>query len=103
MTVCHFGHSVLPTRTATGPPSVCPWRTPPVSSTSSASKLMRAATPITKSPPGQVVGQIAGRDLHTGRQAVQDRNERGAMRFAGGQVTQHVRQSLRTARCRPRR
>jgi hypothetical protein len=45
ITVCHLGHSVLPTRIATGPPIVRPCRTPPVSSTSSASNDMRAPRP----------------------------------------------------------
>src|SRR6266542_3499739 len=45
MTVSHLGHSELPTRIATGLPSVTPCRTPPTSSTSSCSKLMRAPRP----------------------------------------------------------
>ena len=45
ITVSHFGHSVLPTRTATGPPMVSPCRTPPVSSTSSCSNFIRAPRP----------------------------------------------------------
>ncbi len=45
MTVSHLGHSVLPTRMATGPPSVTPCRTPPVSSTSSCSNFIRAPRP----------------------------------------------------------
>ena len=45
MTCSHFGHSVLPIRTATGPPWVRPCRTPPSSSTSSRSKVIRAPLP----------------------------------------------------------
>ncbi len=45
MTCCHFGHSVLPIRMATGPPWVSPCRTPPSSSTSSRSKVIRAPRP----------------------------------------------------------
>ncbi len=45
ITVSHLGHSLLPTRMATGPPMVTPWRTPPVSSTSSASNFIRAPRP----------------------------------------------------------
>ena len=45
MTVSHLGHSVLPTRIATGPPRVTPCRTPPVSSTSSCSNFIRAPRP----------------------------------------------------------
>ena len=45
MTVLHFGHSVFPTRIATGDPRVRPWRTPPRNSTSSCSNLIRAPRP----------------------------------------------------------
>ena len=45
ITFSHFGHSVLPIRIATGPPSVRPCRTPPSRSTSSRSKLIRAPRP----------------------------------------------------------
>jgi len=45
ITVCHFGHSLLPTRIAIGLPSVTPCRMPPTISTSSRSKLMRAPRP----------------------------------------------------------
>ncbi len=45
MTVSHFGHSELPTRMATGLPSVTPWRTPPRISTSSCSNDIRAPRP----------------------------------------------------------
>ena len=45
MTVSHLGHSVLPTRMATGLPSVRPCRTPPVISTSSCSNFIRAPRP----------------------------------------------------------
>ena len=45
ITVSHFGHSVLATRIATGPPSVRPCRVPPVISTSSCSNFIRAPRP----------------------------------------------------------
>src|SRR5215472_3638613 len=45
MTVAHLGHSVLPMRMATGPPSVRPCLTPPVSSASSCSNFIRAPRP----------------------------------------------------------
>ena len=45
ITVSHFGHSVLPMRTATGPPWVTPCRTPPMTSSSSASNFIRAPRP----------------------------------------------------------
>ena len=45
MTVSHFGHSVFAILIATGPPSVRPCRTPPVSSTSSRSNVIRAPRP----------------------------------------------------------
>ena len=44
--VSHFGHSaLLPTRIATGPPWVSPWRTPPRICTSSCSNFIRAPRP----------------------------------------------------------
>jgi hypothetical protein len=45
MTVCHLGHSELPTRIATGLPSVTPCRTPPTISISSRSNDIRAPRP----------------------------------------------------------
>ena len=45
MTFSHLGHSVLPTWMATGPPWVSPWRTPPMTVTSSASNFIRAPRP----------------------------------------------------------
>ena len=45
ITVCHLGHSLLPTRIAMGDPSVTPCRTPPRNSTSSRSKDIRAPRP----------------------------------------------------------
>src|SRR5690606_1591026 len=45
MTCSHLGHSVLATCTATAPPMVRPWRTPPTNVTSSASNFMRAPRP----------------------------------------------------------
>ena len=45
ITVCHFGHSELPTRTAIGDPRVSPCRTPPRNSTSSCSNFIRAPRP----------------------------------------------------------
>jgi len=45
MTVSHLGHSVFAILIATGPPSVRPCRTPPVSSTSSCSNVIRAPRP----------------------------------------------------------
>ncbi len=45
MTVSHLGHSVLATLMASGPPSVRPCLTPPVSSTSSRSNVIRAPRP----------------------------------------------------------
>jgi hypothetical protein len=50
----HFGHSVLPTRTATGEPIVTPWRTPPVSSTSSRSNFI-ARRAVARASPGKGV------------------------------------------------
>src|SRR5580698_862739 len=45
ITVSHLGHSVLAIRTATGPPSVTPCRTPPVISAASCSNFIRAPRP----------------------------------------------------------
>ena len=45
ITVSHFGHSLLPMRIATGPPWVSPCRTPPMTSSSSASNFIRAPRP----------------------------------------------------------
>jgi hypothetical protein len=45
MTFSHFGHSVLPTLMATGPPWDSPWRTPPTMVTSSCSNFIRAPRP----------------------------------------------------------
>ena len=45
MTVSHFGHSVLPIRTAIGPPCVRPCRMPPITSSSSASNAIRGLRP----------------------------------------------------------
>jgi hypothetical protein len=45
ITVSHLGHSVLPIRIATGPPSVRPCRTPAVISASSCSNFIRAPRP----------------------------------------------------------
>ena len=45
ITVSHFGHSVLPIRTATGPPCVLPCRMPPITSSSSASNAIRGLRP----------------------------------------------------------
>ena len=45
MTVSHLGHSVFAILIATGPPSVRPCLTPPVSSTSSRSNVIRAPRP----------------------------------------------------------
>ena len=45
ITCSHLGHSVLPMVRATGPPWVCPCRTPPVRVTSSASNFIRAPRP----------------------------------------------------------
>ena len=45
ITFSHLGHSVLPTMSATGPPWVSPWRTPPVIVTSSCSNFIRAPRP----------------------------------------------------------
>ena len=45
MTCSHLGHSLLPIRRATGLPIDTPCRRPPITSSSSASKLMRAPRP----------------------------------------------------------
>ena len=45
ITCSHFGHSVLPTMTATGEPRVRPCRTPPRKVTSSRSNFIRAPRP----------------------------------------------------------
>ena len=45
MTSCHFGHSVLPMRSAMGLPRLSPWRTPPEIASSSCSNFMRAPRP----------------------------------------------------------
>ena len=45
ITVSHFGHSLLPTSIATGPPMVSPWRTPATIRTASCSNFMRAPRP----------------------------------------------------------
>lgn len=45
MTCSHLGHSLFPIRIATGPPWVRPCRTPPITSSSSASKFIRGLRP----------------------------------------------------------
>jgi hypothetical protein len=45
ITVCHFGHSLLPIMIASGEPRLEPWRTPPRKVTASCSKAIRAPRP----------------------------------------------------------
>jgi len=45
MTSVHFGHSVLPTRSAIGLPMLKPWRTPAERVSSSSSNFMREPRP----------------------------------------------------------
>ena len=73
MTVDHFGHSVLPTWIAMGPPCVRPCRTPPVSVTSSCSKDIRAPRPWPEAAAGELQVDVGGLHLDPGGQPLEDR------------------------------
>ena len=84
----HFGHSVLPIRSAIGLPSVCPWRTPPRSQLV-CFELHARATAIAKLASGEVGLDRGARDGDAGRQALHDGDEFGAVRFAGREHAEH--------------
>ena len=90
ITVSHFGHSVLPTRIATGPPMRQPVpdaaeraRPRPARTSSGRRGRSRAgAGPARRRPTWST--------SHAGRQPLDDRDQGGAVRLPGGQPAQHV-------------
>ena len=90
MTVDHFGHSVLPTRIAIGPPCVRPCRTPPVRVTSSCSKDIRAPRPCPSRRRASWVSMSEVCTSTPGGQTLEDRGELLAVGLTCGQPAQHA-------------
>ena len=77
ITVCHFGHSVLPTRIATGLPSVS--AVPQAADDLDLVLLERhpRAPAVAEPAPGQLAGDLRGGHLDPGGHALQHRDEGG--------------------------
>ena len=89
ITVSHFGHSVLPIRMATGPPSVAP--VPDAAEQLDLVPLERhpGAAAVAGAPAGERVGDVVGGDPDAGRQPLQHGDQRRAVRLPCGQPAQH--------------
>ena len=79
---------------ATGDPSVRPWRTPPISVSSSSSKRWRGPAPVAEAPPGQLALDVLDGDGQPRRQSLDDHHERLAVGLARREVPQHRRGTL---------
>ena len=89
---CHLSlrnHSVFLISIATGEPSVRPWRTPPISVSSSCSNFWRGPAAVAEPAAGHLGLDVLDRDLQPGRQPLDDDDERLAVRFAGGEEAEH--------------
>ena len=90
MTSCHFGHSVLPMRSAMGLPRLSPWRTPPEIASSSCSNFMRGTAAVAELAAREVGADGVERDGDTGGKTLEDRDELRAVRLSGSEPTEHA-------------
>ena len=104
MTVCHFGHSLLPTRIATGLPRVRPCRSAAEDLDLVLLEAHPGAPAVAEPAAGQLAAIVGARQLDPGGHALQDRDERRAVRLTCGQPAQHAGKSVtRTALTQPPR
>jgi len=85
----HFGHSEFPISMATGAPRVRPWRTPPNSVSSSASKNASSVPAEAEAPTGQFVRDVLIGDGEPRWKALDDDHEGFAVGLSGSQETKH--------------
>src|ERR1022692_3726650 len=82
ITPSHFGHSVLATRMATGPPTAGDLGLVLL-------ELHPCATAVSGPPPGERHRYVGRAYPHSGGHPLADRDERPAVRFSRGEPAQH--------------
>ena len=87
---CQFSQSLFGISSAIGAPVVTPWRTPLSGSARSDSISHAAAAAVAGLAAAQLGGDRVEVDREAGRHAFEDRDERLAVRLAGGEKSQHA-------------
>ena len=90
ITVVHFGHSLLPMRTAMGEPSVSAVAQATEELDLVLLELHPRTAAVAEAPPGQGGLQVLRADLDAGGQALDHGDECGPVRLTGRQPTQHA-------------
>ncbi len=89
ITSTHFGHSVLPIRSAIGLPRLRPWRDAPRDREFVLLELHARAAAVAELAAGEIGLDGVARHGDARGQALHDRDEFGAVRFAGSEHTEH--------------
>ena len=90
ITVSHFGHSVLPTSIAIGPPSVTPCRTPAEHRDLVLLELHPGAAAVAEPAAGQLPRDLVGGDVDAGDHAFDHGHQRAAVGFTSSGPSQHA-------------
>ena len=88
-------------RSATGEPSVRPWRTPPTRVTASCSKRIRGPRPNPRRRRASSADDVVDGDGEPGGQALDDDDEGTTVRLAGGEEPKHGQRVYGTTRDQP--